>query len=394
MNYQKTIRACFIGYIVQAIVVNFAPLLFVQFQTQYGVPLSKIAILITLNFGLQLLVDLVSALIVDKIGYRIIGVLAHAFSAAGLILLAFLPDLFLNPFAGMMIAMGTYAIGGGLLEVIISPMVEACPNDHKNTAMSLLHSFYSWGSAGVILLSTLFFFLFGIENWWLLSVLWAIVPIVNGINFMHIPIAELDGGADGGLSIAGLCRSGLFWVFILIMCCAGASEQAVAQWASAFAEEGLQVSKTIGDLAGPTLFAILMGLSRMLYGKYGEKLNQAHVMLASSFFCILAYLIISLSSSPVLGLVGIALTGFSVGVLWPGALSMAAARIRGGGTAMFALMALAGDVGCAGGPTLAGNIAEAFSNNLRLGILSAIAFPVVLVAVMLFLQKNKKAGER
>ena len=378
-NYQLTMYACFIGYIVQAIVNNFLPLLFVTFQKTYSIPLTQITLLITLNFGIQLVIDMLSAGFVDKIGYRASAIIAHVCSAAGLVLLTVLPGAFPDPFAGILIAVFIYAIGGGLIEVLISPILEACPTDNKEKAMSLLHSFYCWGHVGVVLISTLFFTLFGIENWKILAVCWAVVPAANIILFAKAPIYSLHEEGETGLTLKQLFTRKVFWVMMLMMLCAGASEQAVSQWASTFAEQGLGVSKTIGDLAGPMSFAVLMGLSRLLYGKFGDRLDLDKFMRMSCLLCIAAYLCISLVPLPAVGLVGCAVCGFSVGIMWPGTFSKASAAVKGGGTALFAMLALAGDVGCSGGPTLAGFISGCFNGELRAGILAAIVFPVLLL---------------
>lgn len=384
-SFQKTITACFIGYIVQAIINNFVPLLFLTFQSTYGIPLSQITMLVTVNFGLQLLIDLASVTFVDKIGYRASMMIAHVFSAAGLIALAVLPDILPNPFAGILIAVMIYAVGGGLLEVLVSPVVEACPTDNKEQAMSLLHSFYCWGHVGVVLISTLFFRIFGIGNWKILSVIWALVPICNGILFSKVPIASLMEEGEKGMSVKELAKQKVFWVFMLMMLCAGASEQAVSQWASTFAEKGLGVSKTVGDLAGPMTFAVLMGTARAFYGKYGDRINLDRFMTGSSILCMASYLCISLIPNPVFGLIGCGVCGLSVGIMWPGTFSKAAATIPKGGTALFALMALAGDVGCSGGPTVVGMISGAFGDDLKKGILAAICFPfLLLMGIMLY----------
>ena len=379
VNYQKTIHACFIGYVVQAIINNFVPLLLLTFQASYHISLSKITLLVTINFGLQLIVDLLSAGFIDKIGYRVSILVAHIFAAVGIISLTILPEMFSDPFTGLVIAVMLYAIGGGLLEVLVSPIVEACPTKHKEKTMSMLHSFYCWGHVGVVLLSTLFFRIFGIANWKLLAIGWALIPIFNAINFGRVPIAPLIDDDETGLTMKELVRNKPFWVFMLLMVCAGACEQSVSQWASAFAEQALGVSKTIGDLAGPMLFAIMMGIARTIYGKYGEKIDLSRFMVYSGILCVFSYLLISLSPWPVLGLIGCGLCGLSVGILWPGTFSMASASVRGGGTAMFAFLALAGDLGCSGGPTFVGVVSGLFGNNLKMGILIAILFPVVLL---------------
>ena len=389
--YQKSMYACFIGYIVQAVVNNFVPLLFVTFQKTYQISLSKITFLITINFLIQLLVDMLSAGFVDKIGYRASIILAHVCAAAGLLSLTILPELLPNAYSGILIAVAIYAVGGGLIEVLISPILEACPTDNKEQAMSLLHSFYCWGHMGVVLLSTVFFALCGIDNWKILTILWVLIPIANILLFAKAPIYSLHEEGTAGLTLGQLFRKKLFWVFFLMMLCAGASEQAVSQWASAFAEQGLGVSKTVGDLAGPMAFAMLMGISRLIYGKWGDRLNLDRFMQWSCLLCIAAYLCIVLVPVPVIGLLGCAVCGFSVGILWPGTFSKASASIKGGGTAMFAMLALAGDVGCSGGPTLAGLVSGACGNNLHMGILAAIVFPVLMLT-SLFLAGKKQAA--
>ncbi len=389
-KYQNTMYACFVGYIVQAIVNNFVPLLFLTFESSYGIPLSQITMLITFNFGIQLLVDLLSAKFVDKIGYRVSIVMAHIFAALGLAGLVVLPDLLPNAFAGLLIAVVIYAIGGGLIEVLISPIMESCPSENKEKAMSLLHSFYCWGHVGVVLLSTLFFWFFGIADWKILALLWVIIPVCNGILFCKVPIAPLIEEGETGMSLRELCKNRIFWILMLMMMCAGASEQAVSQWASTFAEQGLGVSKTIGDLAGPMSFAILMGSARAFYGKFGDRIDLDKFMQASSLLCIVSYLCISLSPSPLFSLIGCSLCGLSVGIMWPGTFSKASAALRNGGTAMFALLALAGDVGCSGGPTLVGFVTDLASDDLKKGILAGIIFPILLIVGIVSLKKAKR----
>ena len=388
-GYNKTVVACFVGYIVQAIVNNFAPLLFVTFQQSYHVSLIQIALVVSLNFGVQLLVDIVSISFVDRIGYRASMVLAHLFAAIGLIMLAILPELLPNPFTGILIAVVIYAIGGGLLEVLVSPVVEACPTDNKEKAMSMLHSFYCWGLAGVVALSTLFFHFVGIQHWKILAMLWAIVPLANAFVFTRVPIAPLIKEGQHGLSIGQLLSSKLFWVLFAMMVCAGASEQAVCQWSSAFAEKGLGVAKTMGDLAGPMAFALLMGTSRFIYGKFGDRMDLGKFMAISCIVCIVAYLGVSLSPVPQLGLAACALCGLSVGIMWPGTFSRAAAALPRGGTALFALLALGGDLGCAGGPALVGVVSGMAGDSLQAGLLAGIVFPIVLLAGVLLCQKGR-----
>ncbi len=366
-QYHKTITACFVGYIVQAVVNNFTPLLFLFFQKKYHIPLSQITLLVTFNFGIQLLVDLLSVGLIDKIGYRASMIIAHALSAAGLILLTVLPEILPAPFIGILTAVMIYAIGGGLLEVLVSPVVEACPSGNmeerhsKEKAMSMLHSFYCWGHAGVVLISTLFFYVAGIDHWKILAIIWAVIPIGNAFAFARVPIAPLIEDGESGLGLKELFRIKIFWILLVMMVCAGASEQAVSQWASAFAEKGL-------------------GLERF--------------MIYSSFLCILSYLGISLFPAPQLSLAACAVCGLSVGIMWPGTFSKASAALPRGGTAMFALLALGGDIGCSGGPTLVGMVSGALGDNLKMGILAGIIFPLLLLMGIILCRNQKESPNR
>lgn len=389
-SYDCTMRACFTGYIVQAIVNNFVPLLFLTFQRTYHIPLQQITLLVTFNFGIQLLTDLLSVAFVDRMGYQASMVLAHILSALGLICLTVLPEWMGHPFAGILISVIVYAVGGGLLEVLVSPVVEACPSTHKEKAMSMLHSFYCWGHVGVVLFSSIFFKLAGIENWKLLAVLWAVIPILNALVFTRVPIATVLPEGEEGMTIGTLFQNRTFWLLFVMMICAGASEQSVSQWASLFAEKGLGISKTAGDLAGPMAFAVLMGASRAFYGNYGEKINLDRFMAVSSVLCILSYLCLVFMPVPVLSLAGCALCGLSVGIMWPGTFSRASKALPAGGTALFALLALGGDIGCSGGPSLVGMVSGMCKGNLKIGILAALIFPVLLLTGAKFETKKDK----
>lgn len=389
-RYQKTIYACFVGYIVQAVIVNFAPLLFLTFQDIYAISWSSISALITINFCVQLGVDLLCAKYIDRIGYRAGILIAHGAAALGLAGMAFLPDLLGDPFWGLVICVFVYAVGGGILEVLVSPMVESCPTTNKEGYMSLLHSFYCWGHVAVVLLSTLFFAVVGIENWRILSLLWAMVPVINGVAFAFVPIATPQTAGQAGLPLGKLLRSGLFWIFFLMMLCSGASEQGVAQWASAFAEKALGIPKAIGDLAGPLSFGVMMGTVRALYAKFSQRISLEKMLAACGGLCVVSYLLASLSPNPVLSFIGCALCGVSVAIMWPGTLSMGAAEIKGGGTAMFALFAVAGDVGCSAGPTLVGMASDAMGGDLKSGILAGVVFPIGLLAAILLRRVYRK----
>lgn len=386
-NYKKTLVACYLGFITQAISANFAPLLFLTFKSTYGITLEKIAMIPMVFYFAQLLIDLAATKFADKIGYRTCVVTSQVLSAVGLISMAFLPDRLSNPFVGILISVVLYAIGSGLIEVLVSPIVEACPFENKDGMMSLLHSFYCWGALGVILGSTLFFAIFGLGNWRILTIIWALVPLYNTFNFLSCPMERLvDEGKS--MSVGQLLRLPLFWLIIILMICSGASEATMAQWASAFTEAAIGVSKTVGDLAGPGLFAMFMGISRMLYGKFSEKLDLTKVMLICGIMCAGCYLLASLAASPILGLAGCALCGFAVGIMWPGSISISSQKCPRGGTAMFAFLALAGDLGATVSPTMVGSLAEMAGGNLKTGLLVATVFPAVLVIGLLLLKKK------
>ena len=385
-SFKTTMISCFIAYIVQAIVNNFSPLLFITFNETYHIPLSQITLLVTINFAVQLTVDVIATKYADQIGYRKLIVAAHLFAALGLIFLGTFPEV-IEPFVGILIAGCTCAIGGGLIEVLISPIMESCPTDNKEAAMSLLHSFYCWGHVGVILFSTLFFYFVGIASWKWMAFFWALIPMFNAVVFVKTPIAPLISEGEVGMTVKELFVSKTFWLFMLMMICAGASEQSVGQWASAFAEQGLGINKTAGDLAGPMTFAICMGIARAIYGNYGDRIELDRFMKGSTFLCIIAYLMISLSPFPVLSLIGCAVCGFSVGIMWPGTFSKGAVALKNGGTAMFALLALGGDLGCAVGPMVVGMVSSWIDGNMKIGILASIIFPIMLAAC-LFRQKK------
>lgn len=385
-NYKKTLFACYLGFITQAISANFTPLLFLTFKSTYGISLEKIALIPFVFYLTQLLIDFAATKFADKIGYRTCVVASQVLSAFGLALMVILPEILPVPFVGILISVVFYAMGSGLIEVLVGPIVEACPFDNKDGMMSLLHSFYCWGAVGVILGSTLFFMVFGVKNWRILTLIWALVPLVNTFNFMTCPIERLLEDGES-LPIRKLLSIPLFWLMILLMICSGASEASMAQWASAFTESALGVSKTVGDLTGPCLFAVFMGITRVIYGKMSEKLDLIKAMLLCGTMCAGCYLLASLSPVPILGLAGCALCGMAVGIMWPGTISISTQKCPRGGTALFAFLALAGDLGATVSPALVGSISEMAGSNLKMGLLVATVFPVVLVVGLMVLKK-------
>lgn len=394
-NYKKTLTACYLGFITQAIAANFAPLLFLRFHSEYGIPLGKIALVSAVFYLTQLVIDVLCSYFADRIGYRKCVVASELCAAAGLIGLAFLPGLLPDPLTGIIVSVVIYAVGSGLIEVLCSPIVEACPFEHKEAAMSLLHSFYCWGAVGVVLLSTIFFSVFDISSWKWLACIWAVIPLYNIYNFATCPIEHSDESSNG-MKISNLFQTPVFWIAIVLMVCAGASELSMAQWASAYTESALGLSKAVGDLAGPCMFAVTMGISRVIFGKYGHKLDLMKFMIESGILCLICYISASISDNPILGLIGCIMCGFSVGIMWPGTISICSERIPGGGTAMFALLAMAGDLGGAFGPGLVGNITQLADNDLKKGMLAACIFPLILLISLVLLKsfRRDKAKEK
>lgn len=405
-TYKNTLHACYTGMVTQAAINNLAPLLFVIFQDSFQISLEMIGRLVLINFGVQLATDIVAARYADKIGYRRCVVGAHLFCVLGLLGLSLFPMVFPSPYVGLVCAVVLYAIGGGLIEVLVSPMVEAIPGDGKALSMSLAHSFYCWGQMAVVLVTTLILYLIGQDLWYILPWLWAVIPFCNMLLFMRVPIAHPTGGGDA-MPVRKLFSKRTFWVFLIIMMCAGASELSMSQWSSLFAQKGLGVPKVVGDILGPCMFALLMGLGRLGYGLWGGKIRLKYALSGCALLCIVCYLTVSLTNNPVLSLAACAVCGFSVSLMWPGAVSMSAKSFPLGGTAMFGLLAMFGDLGCSLGPWITGVVAGAIESGiytvkttllqaatleqmgLKCGILVAAVFPMLLLLCVLFL-KNKR----
>lgn len=396
LSFKHTKYSCYLAYVTSAVINNLAALLFVQFSKQFGLALSDLSFIITMNFGVQIVVDLIGAKYADRVGYRTIVRLSQIFGAMGLVGLGIFPRIFPSAYAGILTAAVIYAIGSGLTEVVISPIVEALPGDEKASAMSMLHSFYCWGHVFAVLVTTGFFYVFGIENWSTICCLWALIPIVTFVLFKFVPINQLESGAEEGHSGLGkLFSVKIIWLFLILMLCSGAAEQSMAQWASFFAETELGVSKQVADLLGPCLFAVCMGLTRVFFGIFGEKLNMKVSLLASGLLCVISYLIAAFVPVPWLSFAGCALCGIAVGLMWPGTLSLAASIYPAGGTAMFAILALAGDAGCFVGPETVARASAAVSGgvpSVKTGLAFAIVFPLVIAVACgaLMLKKDKK----
>lgn len=402
-NFKKTIFACYRGYITQGIVNNLSPLFFVIFQDHFGIDYMLISALILCNFITQVITDMLAVRYVDRIGMRRAAVLAHVLAFSGLAMQGILPNILPAPYIGLVIATVINGIGGGLIEVIISPIVDSCPGDAKASAMSLLHSFYCWGQVGVVLITTLLLRVIGEDLWYIIPLLWSLIPFYNLFSFLKVPLMPAIP-EDEKTPLRTLFKSKIFLVAMLLMLCAGASELAMCQWSSLFAERALGVTKVMGDLMGPCLFAVLMGIGRTIFGVWGEKINLAHALMATAALCILCYIGAGLFESPVLSLVSCALCGLSVSLMWPGTFSLVSAIYPKGGTAMFGTLAILGDVGCSAGPALFGAVSTAVANaavnsasadqlGLKSGMLVSVIFPlfiVIGVALITHLAKQEK----
>ena len=388
-KYNRTLFACYFGYISQAIINNLLPLLFVTLQHQFSLSVAQIGFMVTFNFFMQLVVDLIAAKYADKVGYRACMIIAHVACAVGLAGLALFPFILPKPYLGLLLSISIYAVGGGLTEVLVSPIVQALPLKRKEGVISVLHSFYCWGHAGVVILTTLFFQFFGTENWRFVCLLWALVPAGNIILCAICPLCKLVE-EDEVMPVRELFGSKLFWIFVLMMLCAGASEHSMVQWSSFFAEEGLQVPKAVGDLLGPCMFAILMGFTRAIYGKFGDRFPLQKVLVITALVCIGSYMVAVFSPIPMISLIGCGFCGISVGLMWPGVFNLCAKYCVRGGTAMFAFLALAGDLGCSIGPSLVSGVASGFGGEIKTGLLAAAGFPLILAFGIFALRKTQK----
>ncbi len=408
LNWRRTKMACYMGYITQAINVNLAPLLFIIFQNEFGFTFEQIGRIILINFGTQIVADIIATKYVDRIGYRPAVLAALLLSVAGLVSLSFMPGLTGGAYMGLIIPVMLYSFGSGLIEVLISPIVEALPGDEKAAMMSLLHSFYCWGQMAVVLITTLLIWRLGSGIWPVLPILWAIVPAVDFFVFLKAPIGSVIAEGGTPMKIGDLFRSGFFWMAMLLMICSGSSELTMSQWSSLFAEKGLRVTKLVGDLLGPCLFAVFMGITRGAYGVAGSRVDIHKALIASGALCVICYATTIFAPHPIVSLIGCAVCGVSVALMWPGTLSFSAARFPLGGTAMFGILAVCGDIGGAFGPWIAGLVSDAAQKTaavaglavstgmdleqlgLKAGLLVGMIFPVGLLIGLIALRKNVK----
>lgn len=393
LTANHTVAACFTGLTVQSIVINLPPLLFLTFENEFKISLSKISLLIAISFITQLLMDFTASKMPILFSKRSTMVIGQVFCVCGLCGMALLPSV-MPPYVALIISTAVASFGSGIIEVMGNPIIEATPVKNKNRILSLMHSFYCWGLVLTVLLSTLFFKLVGIEHWRILFCLWAIIPAINTVAFIFVPFPSMESAPIVTSKKESVFRTLTFWVFFLLMLCAGAAEMTMAQWASSFAEMGLKVSKSTGDLLGPCAFAVLMGIARVIYAKFSARVNLSKLMIASSALCVISYLVTAFSPLPILSLIGCAVCGFSVGIMWPGTLCMATEKIPNGGVKMFALLALAGDAGCTVGPTAAGWIAETFGNNLKISFVFSTVFPAIMIALIAALIINQRKNEK
>lgn len=388
INYTPTKISAYVGYFVQAIVNNFLPILFVAFQDIYGIGYEKLGRLIVFNFITQMVTDILSPKIISLLGYRKTAVMCQLIAALGLTLAAVLPNVLPNAYIGIVLAVIVYAFASGLMEVIISPMIEMLPTSNKSGNMSLLHSFYCWGQAITTVGTTLLLSAFGYRGWTYIPLIWAIVPFINAFSFIRVPIVEPQPERKSD-SFRVLFSDRRFRVFMLIMLCAGASEIAMAEWASVFAQNALGVSQIAGDLAGPCAFSLFMGLGRLLYAAFSEKISYRSTVIVLGLCCAVCYYIAAFASIPIFALAACALCGFTVSILWPGTISAGAVAFPRGDAVMFSVFAMCGDIGCCIGPWLLGVVAEHFTLNIGFAVSSF--FPLLMVALAIFFIKEQRS---
>lgn len=405
LTYKHTTLACYIGYITQAIGINFMPILFTIFKEEFSLSYSELGSLVVINFVTQILTDIFSTKYVDRLGFRRTSIPCQLLCFLGLMLLCILPSVMANSFLALAIATIVYAVGGGMVEVIISPIIDSMPSDDSTGAMSLLHSFYCWGQLGIVLLTTLAIKLCGNDVWRPLALILSLIPLINMLLFIKVPLPETEN--ETRTPIKALISNKAFLAAMILMVGAGAAEQVIAQWSSLFAQTGLGVDKTLGDILGPSLFAVFMIIGRTYFGVMGERLDLRRSLLYSSVLCIFCYIVTALSASPLLALAGCALTGLSVSLMWPGMLSLASSKFPHGGAAMFGVLAIFGDLGCSIGPMLTGFISDfaqklpvlseisqtsfltAEQISLKAGIFSGIIFPVIMIPGLIILKEKK-----
>ena len=390
-NNRYTLFACYFGYISQAIINNLLPLLFVTLQNQFHLSVTQIGFMVTYNFAMQIVVDLLAAKYADRVGYRTCMVLAHIACAAGIAGLSFLPFLLSNAYAGLLICITVYAIGGGLIEALVGPIVQALPLERKESAIGILHSFYCWGHACVVVLTTLFFQIAGTERWQIVCLLWALVPAANLVLCTICPMYQLSQGEETH-TFRSIFGNKLFWLFVLLMVCSGASEHAMVQWPAFFAEESLHVPKAVGDLLGPCMFALLMGITRAVYGAFGDRFPLQKILIVAGILCAGSYLLAVFSPLPLLSLIGCGFCGLCVGLMWPGVFNLCA-KYCAGSTAIFAFLAVAGDLGCSLGPSVVSTFAERLGGQLKGGLFAATIFPVLLSIGVISLRKAKNSAD-
>lgn len=392
MTYKHTLHSCYLAYVTQAAVVNLAPILFVIFQTEFGLTYQQIGALSLINFLTQLSIDAVAIKTLDKVGYRPAAIGCCACCTLGFLLLAICPAIWPGEFFALCLPVIVYAVGGGLAEVIVSPIADSLPLENKEGSMALVHGAYSWGQAAVVLVSTCTLAIIGHARWQWLPLIWAILPLYNLFRFCRVPLMPTIPD-EHRTPLRDLLKNGTLWLFLLVMLCAGASEVAMSQWSSLFAEKALGVNKVLGDIAGPCLFAVFMGLGRIGFGKFGTKWKLSRILLLCALLAIVCYLLTAFFPHPIISLTACALTGLAVSLMWPGTVSLSAAAFPLGGAALFAFLALFGDLGCSVGPWLTGVVSDAVSVSnsdmaLRIGLAAGTIFPLTLFVTLFFLKSK------
>lgn len=405
-SYQLTTISCFVGIFCQAVSSNITAILFIPLMTLYGLSYVHLGLLVGINFTTQVLVDIIASRLVDRYGFRVFVLPSDILAVIGLVLFGLTPVLFDNILTGLVFSTIIFSASCGLQEVMLSPIVNAIPHNDKGPAMALMHSFYAWGQVATIIITTLFLFFFGIENWQVIVFLWALVPLVNFFMFLAAPFPGVIH-ENQRMTMRDLILKPFYLVALLAIMGGAATELVMNQWSSTFSEKVLELPKVTGDILGMCGFAVFLGLGRVLYGRYGSKINMNNVLVGSAAAAVVCYIAVAISPLPAISLAACAVCGLAASLLWPGTLVITAEKYPLAGAWIFAILAAAGDIGAASGPFAAGVITDLtrqmpsilqFAASLqllpdqfaiRIAILLSAIFPLFTLACHWFLKQRQ-----
>ena len=390
-NYKITKYTCYLFYVLQGTLLNLTPLLFVPLMEQYGLSYMKLGALASVNFATQLIVDIVLSKLTDKHRYRISLRLSASAAFIGYMIFAWAPGRLGDPYTWLLIGTVVYSIGAGLMEITISPLIHALPDKAKGKSMAILHSFYAWGVVLTVIVSTSVLAIIGRDKWNFIVTGWLIVPVIGFILSCIMPVPKPESGENE--RTAGSFRiliKPAFILFLAMIFFGSCAEAVMTQWSSAFLERAVGLDKLIGDIAGMSMFALMLGLCRMASAALDKKISLSTYMMLGTIGAVICYIIVSVSNVAAVSLIFCALTGFMVGMLWPGTLVLAADAFPKAGAWLFAYLAVAGDLGGVFGPWITGAIADRSGLNAGLG--AAAIFPVIgLICMIIYKRRTRSA---